>query len=167
MLILYTNQQGEILTHQPKNPKDDGVYLRGYCEIAKGLRTWRKDRVIAEFTDQAALDAYLQANSLEVIATAVQEARRASRFKRQEGQMYEICFTGFSAKERAELEATATTSAMRVKKEVTVNLDFLCTGGNAGPVKMQKAEKQGTCLLTADEFRDLVTDGVMPEGWAK
>ena len=167
MFILYQNQQGEVLAHQPKNPKDDGVYLRGYCELAKGLRTWRKDRIISEFPDQAALDAYISSNSIEVMTAAMQEARKANRARRNPDQLFEICFTGFAAKEKAELEELATANAMLVKKDVTSNLDLLCTGERAGPAKLIKAEKQGTCLLTVDEFKDLVKDGVLPQGWIK
>lgn len=165
MLILYQNQQGEVLAHQPKNPKDDGVYLRGYCELAKGLRTWRKDRIISEFSDQAALDAYISSNSIEVMTAVVQETRKANRARLNPDQIFEICFTGFAAKERAELEGLAIANAMLVKKDVTSNLDLLCTGERAGPAKMIKAEKQGTCLITVDEFKELITNGVMPQGW--
>ena len=166
MLILYRDSKGVMSVHISNNPKDDGVYLRGFCEVAKGFRTWRKDRVAQEFSTEAELNTYLQANPLgSSLESSVPQPK--PRAKRPEGATFEICFTGFSAKERAELEAKATAFGMWVKSSVTVNLDLLCTGEKAGPVKMKKAEDQGTCLLTADEFLDLVNEGVMPEGWGR
>jgi NAD-dependent DNA ligase len=164
MMILYSDSKGELSVHISSKPRDDGIYLRGFCEAAKGLRTWRKDRIVQEFTDEVELYAYLRANPVDSCSDSSQCKPRA---RKPEGAVFEICFTGFPAKERAELEAKAAAFGMWVKSSVTVNLDLLCTGEKAGSVKMQKAEAQGTCLLTVDEFLDLVNDGVMPEGWVK
>ncbi len=76
----------------------------------------------------------------------------------------EICFTGFPKKQRAELEQLATANNMRVCKSVTSYLDLLCCGDNAGPKKMEKAEKQGVTLMSADELLPLIQDGIWPSG---
>lgn len=52
---------------------------------------------------------------------------------------------------------------MKVRTTVTKNLNFLCVGESAGWSKVEKAEEQGVTILTAEQFHDLVDDGVVPE----
>ena len=66
----------------------------------------------------------------------------------------EICFTGFSPLRRTELEIVAIKNNLKVVKSVTVSLDYLCVGGNAGPSKVEKAKKQKVTLITDLEFID-------------
>jgi len=58
----------------------------------------------------------------------------------------EVCFTGFSPSDKKELIQIATDNDFHIAKSVTKGLMFLCCGDNAGPSKMDKAEKQGTKL---------------------
>jgi BRCT domain type II-containing protein len=74
----------------------------------------------------------------------------------------EICFTGFSPIEKGELTKLAQENNFHIAKSITVNLNFLCYGENAGPAKMKKAEEQNVIILNADEFRDLIETGEIP-----
>ncbi|MEZ4877719.1 MAG: BRCT domain-containing protein [Flavobacterium sp.] len=74
----------------------------------------------------------------------------------------EICFTGFSPNEKSELTKFAEENNFHIAKSITVNLNFLCCGENAGPSKMKKAEEQNIILLNADEFRNLIETGEIP-----
>jgi NAD-dependent DNA ligase len=71
---------------------------------------------------------------------------------RSKSKRAEVCFTGFSADERKELEATAEAMGIRPVGSVTRGLLFLVAGENAGPSKLQKAETQGTPVLTREQF---------------
>lgn len=74
----------------------------------------------------------------------------------------EICFTGFSPTEKSLLTKFAEENNFHIAKSITVNLNFLCCGENAGPSKIKKAEEQNVILLNADEFRNLIETGEIP-----
>jgi len=74
----------------------------------------------------------------------------------------EICFTGFSPTEKDVLTKFAEKNNFHIAKSITVNLNFLCCGENAGPSKMKKAEEQNVILLNAEEFRNLIETGEIP-----
>src|SRR5690606_8348726 len=71
-------------------------------------------------------------------------------------KLNEICFTGFSPSEKKDLIQIAENNKFHVVKSVTTNLKFLCCGNNAGPSKMDKAEKQGAIILNRDDFFKLI-----------
>ena len=74
----------------------------------------------------------------------------------------EICFTGFGASERTELEKLASVRGMTVRTAVTSSLKFLCFGDNAGPSKVKRAQSQGVTLLNREQFMELISDGALP-----
>lgn len=75
---------------------------------------------------------------------------------------HEICFTGFNATERVELETLAGTVGMTVKEAVTKTLAYLCVGDTPGPSKIEKGKRQGVTFLNRAQFLELVSDGVLP-----
>ncbi|MBW4362835.1 BRCT domain-containing protein [Flavobacterium taihuense] len=75
----------------------------------------------------------------------------------------EICFTGFSPTEKSVLTKLAEENNFHIAKSITVNLNFLCCGENAGPSKMKKAEEQNVISLSAEEFRNLIETGEIPQ----
>jgi len=75
---------------------------------------------------------------------------------------HEICFTGFSATERTELESLACHSGMKVKESVTTTLAYLCVGDTPGPSKIEKGKRQGVTFLSREQFFALLADGVLP-----
>ncbi|UUI60384.1 hypothetical protein [Aeromonas salmonicida] len=79
-----------------------------------------------------------------------------------EGTVFEICFTGFGSIKKRELIAltkTAQIDQFIVRTEVTKNLDFLCCGKNAGPVKISEAQAQGCYILDEATFINLLETG--------
>lgn len=74
----------------------------------------------------------------------------------------EICFTGFSASERKELENEARDCHLDVVKSVTKNLRYLVAGANAGPSKLKKAADQEVVVLTLDQYRKMLETGELP-----
>ena len=71
----------------------------------------------------------------------------------------QICFTGFSAQEKAELTTLAEESHLDVVTSVTKELAFLCTGENAGPAKLEKAKEQGVHIFSRGQFEHLLETG--------
>lgn len=81
-----------------------------------------------------------------------------------EGRIFEICFTGFGSIKKRELIAltkAAKIDQFIVRTEVTKNLDFLCCGKNAGPVKISEAQAQGCYILDEAAFMNLLETGLI------
>lgn len=76
--------------------------------------------------------------------------------------LHEICFTGFTASERAGLETLAGSVGMTVKESVTTTLAYLCVGATPGPSKIKRARQQGVMFLNRAQFLELLSDGVLP-----
>lgn len=71
----------------------------------------------------------------------------------------QVCFTGFSITEKAELSELAKANDFKIVSSVTKGLNFLCVGDNAGPSKLEKAKAQGSTVLSADGFRLMIKTG--------
>ncbi|SCY45333.1 BRCT domain-containing protein [Desulfoluna spongiiphila] len=71
-------------------------------------------------------------------------------------RLKEICFTGFSIKEKYALEERAVSVGFNPVRSVTKHLKYLCVGPNAGPVKLQKAKERNVKIITVDEFEGIV-----------
>lgn len=71
----------------------------------------------------------------------------------------EICFTGYNPTEKDHLTNIAIEKGFHIAKSITVNLNFLCCGSNAGEMKIKKAIEQNVILLTTDEFYNLIDTG--------
>ena len=64
----------------------------------------------------------------------------------------QICFTGFPAKRKAELKDLAKGANLWVTDEVRQNLEYLVCGSNAGPKKIEKAQKLGAAIWEENDF---------------
>lgn len=58
-------------------------------------------------------------------------------------QKFEVCFTGFSKKEKGALAELAQAEGMFVRQSVARTLGLLVCGSNAGPAKLRKAQQLG------------------------
>jgi NAD-dependent DNA ligase len=79
--------------------------------------------------------------------------------KPKKEKLTQVCFTGFTAVEKAELSALAHAANLEVVGSVTKNLAFLCAGENAGPAKLEKAREQGNHILSKQQFLHLLDTG--------
>lgn len=74
-------------------------------------------------------------------------------------RILEVCFTGFALDDKEELERMAAIGALRLRKSVTKNLDFLVCGDAPGPAKLEKAKGQGVTIMDEVGFRHLLETG--------
>lgn len=83
--------------------------------------------------------------------------------RRPKDAAQQICFTGFGAAEREELEGIASrTGWLKVVGSITSKLNYLCIGDHPGPSKLEKARRQNGMLLDRVQFEALVSDGALP-----
>ena len=73
-----------------------------------------------------------------------------------------ICFTGFEPGEKAELSYLAIGAGLRVVTGVSSVLSFLCTGANAGPVKLERAHDYGVPIMDRAQFLHFLETGEIP-----
>lgn len=71
----------------------------------------------------------------------------------------EVCFTGFSATEKEQLEEQALSMYLRPVSSVTKKLFLLVAGDNAGPSKIEKARSQGVSVIDRQTFLKFVETG--------
>jgi NAD-dependent DNA ligase len=76
----------------------------------------------------------------------------ASRPPKKCRDLPEICFTGFRASRKAELQAIAKDRGFSCVTRVTQNLSFLCTGDDPGPAKLKEATEHGVPIISEEEF---------------
>lgn len=79
--------------------------------------------------------------------------------KPRKEKLTQVCFTGFSAADKAELTSLAHAANLEVVGSVTKNLAFLCAGENAGPAKLEKARDQDNHILSKAQFLHLLETG--------
>lgn len=142
IMFNYTDSKGHTTDWELVNWKESGKYLQGTATADSQFRTFRKDRI----------NRYLGEG--EAVLTEPYVAPPPKIDTRPE-----ILFTGFAKAQRAELEALAEEKGMRVRKEVTKNLAFLCCGSNAGPRKVESARAKGCFILSDDALMGLFETG--------
>ena len=76
----------------------------------------------------------------------------ASRPPKQDHDLPEICFTGFNASRKTELQGIAKDNGFKSVTRVTKGLAFLCAGEDPGPTKIKEATKQGVPVISEEEF---------------
>jgi NAD-dependent DNA ligase len=79
--------------------------------------------------------------------------------KPRKEKLTRVCFTGFSATDKAYLTSLAESANLEVVGSVTKSLAFLCVGENAGPAKLAKAQEQGNHILSKEQFMHLLETG--------
>ncbi|MCI5192690.1 MAG: hypothetical protein D3915_06125 [Candidatus Electrothrix sp. AU1_5] len=95
--------------------------------------------------------------------TQKSQASRVST-RRSNTSAPEICFTGFKKADKIKLVELAESEGMVVRGAVTINLEFLCCGYNAGPKKIEKARHHGVIILNESQFKTMLQTGEIPEG---
>jgi NAD-dependent DNA ligase len=80
--------------------------------------------------------------------------------KREKG--LEICFTGFTDAEKAELVELARHGGLTVVTKVTVACFILCAGATAGAKKVKEATDRGVRIVARDGLEDFLLTGQLP-----
>lgn len=141
LLFVYEDSNGKVSTRELSNWTVNGNKLRGFCLDREGIRTFRLDRITQVIEGEALLEASRHA-----------PARPSSPPPdRQRQGAPEVSFTGFDAKTRTQLEKTAVSHGLKVRKSVTRNLDFLVTGPRPSQAKLAEAKDKPGCSVTDKE----------------
>ncbi|HEY1425944.1 MAG TPA: hypothetical protein VGF50_04660 [Caulobacteraceae bacterium] len=77
----------------------------------------------------------------------------------QLGQPAEVCFTGWTDDEKAQLRVDAIAAGCTVRTNIAKHLTFLCVGETPGPMKVEAAEEHGVVLISGDQFDRIICGG--------
>ena len=158
-IFIYRDARGNITERQILNVSQSEVYIQGICSVERALRTFRKDRVLEEFSNISDMAGRLQYHiEKNPPPNAVNPNNRSNPLGNPE-----ICFTGFKKEDKEALTKLAKSSGMFIRSSVTKKLDFLCCGYNAGPAKIEKSRHQGVVALSETQFKTLLETGEIPE----
>lgn len=156
-----TKTRRELITWQQNNH-----YIRGIQSIDNGFRTFRKDQIIEMYYDQKEFEQSIYPDAEKGIlkwnGQKMVYYSPSQLIKIIKENYPEIAFTGFLAKARAQLEQQAKEAGLCVRKTVTVNLNYLCTGYNAGPSKVMKALAMGIVIMDEEAFKWMMETGEIP-----
>lgn len=150
----YRDSNGNTARWSLSGVSESDTHIRGIQETDGKFRTFRKDRVIELFSTKEEFQSSL------LPEPGPESYRPKKKPKSPTGP--EIAFTGFAAALRKDLETQASQAGLVVRKDVSVNLAFLCTGPNAGPKKLAKVSMMDVVLLDQEAFGWMLETGEIP-----
>ncbi|WP_298719116.1 BRCT domain-containing protein [uncultured Oceanisphaera sp.] len=145
-VFLYCNTKGIVKTYEIEDPSQDEEYIQGICLRSDDLKTFRKDRVIDYFDSLSEAD--------EAMADLIEKGEIVPYVpKPRPWETFDVCFTGYTQAEKAELSQKAEAVGLTVRKDVTVHLNLLCCGKRAGPSKIKKSREKGILILGTNPYQ--------------
>jgi len=87
----------------------------------------------------------------------------SQRPRKTQEKLNQICFTGFSASVKAELQEKAKQAQLQIVTRITKNLRYLCAGDNAGPAKMKEAIEKEVIIINKQQFLKIIETGELPD----
>lgn len=155
--IIYKNAHGEVTARDINVVHEDDEYIDAFCNTTGAYKTFKRERILADVDD-------INTSSTQQLVAEWQSQsaiiQRGSGLKWQnKANKPEVCFTGFAAKDKAELIAYAEAHGFFVRTDVSEGLSFLVCGTTAGPSKLQKAKAKGILLLNSATFKHLAETG--------
>lgn len=161
--FIYIDARGLVSYRDVVNISESEEYYQGHCIVANALRTFRKDRVLEEISNEADAEERLQFHIENSPPPQTKSPSRSYTRRINYSGAPEICFTGFKKADKLKLAEIAESAGMFVRDSVTKQLEFLCCGYNAGPKKIEKSRHQGAIILNGNQFHALLETGEIPE----
>ena len=145
--------------------REEENYLPGFDLKEEGkYKLFKKSRVIKYVEDFEKAES--EAKEIQKQYEIIVPGSSRGNYKRnlnKEGK-FEVCFTGFLAKDKKRLIEKAESENMLVRGSVTSNLGLLVCGQNAGEKKIEKAEQKNIPKVIAEEgFLNFLETGEVNE----
>ncbi|HGT9291347.1 TPA: hypothetical protein ACM21U_004053 [Enterobacter kobei] len=156
MHFVYINANARIGAHSISNVSHSDSHIQGICQSAHSIRTFRKDRILQEFS--SADEAQLSCQSL-----LPENYLHLTKVIKPKTLTFDVCFTGFKKSDKERLIEVAEANSLTVRSSVTQNLQMLCCGYNAGPSKVNAARMKGTIVIDEESFVHFIETGEIPD----
>ena len=168
MFLVYVNRFNEVKAYSVEIIASDENYLDVRDLYANRIKTFKHENILSE--EDSMESAQSTAESLQpnfnIIKRGVSTGKRMpSRdgWNNREGK-FEVCFTGFKKAIKDELENYAKENELFPRSSVTQKLGLLVCGDNAGPTKIQKANKLNVPrVIGEDGFYNFLETGEFAE----
>lgn len=156
--FIYQDAKRNITIQSISKISENEVYLQGFCTIANGFRTYRKDRILEIIENEK-----ISEERLEYYRSINPPPLSPSQSSRKPSHLLDICFTGFKSDDKKRLKELSENAGFVIRSTVSKNLNFLCCGYNAGPKKIEKAREQGAVAITEEQLIKLIETGEIPD----
>jgi NAD-dependent DNA ligase len=161
--FIYQRYLGEFKKHSLEKWDESGAYVRGICSETGVFKTYRKDRISEYLHGSETLLVEPHVKGPQPLPRRPLEESADGRRARIPAGVPTILFTGFVTQQRSEFEASAAQAGLFVCQSVIKGLNFLCTGSNAGPAKIEKSRQQGTYIIPQRHFHAFIESGILPD----
>lgn len=152
----YTDNDGNYSYRTVDIKKLDSEYLEAFCHKRQDMRTFRLDRMHNEIVDVSTGEILSKSEWLKYKRAIKSKKTANTKTNKIKTSLPEICFTGFNKTDRECLENLATLNGYIVRKGITINLNYLVCGTNAGSAKVAQARENSATILTEKEFLSLI-----------
>lgn len=134
--VVYLNRFNEVKAYKVEFIFEIGDYADVRDLISNKNKTFKRSNILSTHKnfEEAEKEALKVQKKYEIIP------RRKTDRSNVDNKL-EVCFTGFSKKDKEGLISLAKKNNLFVRTEVTKNLGLLVCGDNAGPSKLIKASK--------------------------
>ena len=166
LICIYVNTKGQAgVQHLVEIQKKDAntnefYYYNGWSELQDKVKTLRSDRILQRFDSVEQAETAL---STMDIPLSTHREYYEPQYHISRPDAFDICFTGFKKADKEELVKLAKDNDINVCQNVTLHLNMLCYGYNAGPVKLKKAMAKGVFIVNRDQFESFLETGEIPE----
>ena len=152
--FIYQDARRNITIQKVSRISETEEYLQGFCTKVNSLRTYRKDRILEIIEDEniseTRLEHYVSINPPPMPPP-------------KSSHLLDICFTGFKSDNKKRLKELSENAGFIIRSSVTKDLNFLCCGYNAGPMKIQKAREKGAIAISEEQLIKLIETGEIPD----
>lgn len=165
--FVYMNWHKEVNAYTLENHKENEDYFIGYVSQKNRVITFRKDRIIKEFSTFEEAQSYAETLPAEIFEQFDQRLN-AIKHKPTAPIIHPItfCFTGFGKAQKQALMNLTAEVGLRAIQDVTSKCDYLVMCENSktiGSSKLAKAQSLGVKLIYENQFFHLIETGEIPQ----
>ncbi len=165
--FIYKDSKNKVAVYMIDVLRDEENYLPGLDLKEEGkYKLFKKSRVIkyVEDFEKAEAEAKEIQKQYEIIVPRSYGSGGPRKVNLNKEGKFEVCFTGFFAKDKKRLSEKAESENMLVRGTVTTNLGLLVCGQNAGEKKIEKAEQKNISKVIGEEgFLNFLETGEVNE----
>ncbi|PQJ84420.1 hypothetical protein [Aliivibrio sifiae] len=167
-ICVYISQRMRLSVQHLTNPSlqqnsiGETTYIQGWCDKISAPKTLIPSRVLKEYGTIKEASVGFQTFK-EQFESQGYEFNVPQPTRLSSPETFDVCFSGFGKADKAELMNLASSHSMEIRKSVTKHLDMLCYGYNVGATKLAKALEQGVMILNAEQFKNFIETGEVPD----
>ena len=155
--VVYLNRFNEVKPYKIEIIFEVGDNADVRDLVENKNKTFKRSNILSKHKNFE--DAVKEALKIQKLHKIIPRNKTDKKFANPDKKL-EVCFTGFSKKDKEELISIAKKNNLFVRTEVTKKLSLLICGDNAGPSKLIKASKMNVPKVYGQEgFKEFIETG--------